>query len=82
MPIRIASVVSDIHLGGERKVTESGRAEATRRERPIAESGLDQPIPEIRSEELFQGTRELRIRHGGHVYRLLITRNNKLILQK
>ncbi|HID77814.1 MAG TPA: hemin uptake protein HemP [Planctomycetaceae bacterium] len=48
----------------------------------MAESGLDQPIPEIRSEELFQGTRELRIRHGGHVYRLLITRNNKLILQK
>lgn len=32
--------------------------------------------------ELFQGKREVRIEHQGIVYRLRITRRNKLILQK
>lgn len=36
----------------------------------------------IASEELFQGRRELLIRHAGEIYRLRITRNGKLILQK
>lgn len=36
----------------------------------------------VRSDELLQGQRELRIIHGQDVYRLFCTRNNKLILQK
>jgi len=36
----------------------------------------------VRSEDLLQGHRELFILHGGQVYRLLRTRNDKLILQK
>ncbi len=36
----------------------------------------------VSSDELLQGQRELRIIHGQVVYRLLCTRNNKLILQK
>jgi hemin uptake protein HemP len=36
----------------------------------------------VRSEQLLRGARELQILHGGEIYRLLVTRNNKLILQK
>ena len=36
----------------------------------------------IRSEEILQGSKEVRIVHEGEVYRLLVTRNGKLILQK
>jgi hemin uptake protein HemP len=36
----------------------------------------------IASESLFQGQREVLIRHGDDLYRLRITRNGKLILQK
>lgn len=36
----------------------------------------------IRSEDLFAGERVVRIQHAGEQYRLLITRNNRLILQK
>jgi hemin uptake protein HemP len=39
-------------------------------------------IPVLRSEDLLQGHREVLILHGNEVYRLLCTRNNKLILQK
>lgn len=40
------------------------------------------PVPTARSDELLRGARQLRILHGGEVYRLVLTRNNKLILQK
>jgi hemin uptake protein HemP len=36
----------------------------------------------VSSEDLLQGRRGLFILHNGCVYRLLKTRNNKLILQK
>ena len=36
----------------------------------------------IRSEELVAGGKMVRIQHGDEQYRLLITRNNRLILQK
>jgi hemin uptake protein HemP len=39
-------------------------------------------VPAVRSEELLRGARELRIVHGSETYRLLVTRNNRLILQK
>ncbi|MGH8075963.1 MAG: hemin uptake protein HemP [Lysobacter sp.] len=37
---------------------------------------------EIASDDLLRGTRELLIRHGGEIYRLRHTRNDKLILTK
>lgn len=46
---------------------------------------VDDELPRIAcvsSEELLQGGRELWILHAGQVYRLMLTRNNKLILQK
>ncbi len=36
----------------------------------------------VRSADLFQGGKELVIRHGGEEYRLRITRTGKLILTK
>lgn len=36
----------------------------------------------VRSEELFSGQREVLIAHGQEVYRLRLTRSNKLILHK
>ena len=36
----------------------------------------------VHSDELLQGQRELRIVHAGQVYRLLRTKNDKLILHK
>lgn len=34
------------------------------------------------SEDLFAGSREILIQHGDEMYRLMITRNGKLLLQK
>lgn len=36
----------------------------------------------VESNALLRGTREILIRHGGEVYRLRHTRNDKLILTK
>ncbi len=36
----------------------------------------------IESATLFAGRREVDIRHGGETYRLRVTRNGKLILNK
>jgi hemin uptake protein HemP len=38
--------------------------------------------PTYDSESLFQGSRVVVIAHAGDNYRLLLTRNNRLILQK
>ena len=38
--------------------------------------------PRFESNELFQGSRVVEISHAGEKYRLLLTRNNRLILQK
>jgi hemin uptake protein HemP len=40
------------------------------------------PGPSIESNALLRGTREVLIRHGGEIYRLRHTRNDKLILTK
>lgn len=48
---------------------------------PVYESPPVHRTP-IASESLFQGQREVLIRHGNDYYRLRITRNGKLILQK
>lgn len=44
--------------------------------------GTTPGIRSVSSEELFQGQRELLIVHAGETYRLRLTRNGKLILNK
>lgn len=46
------------------------------------EAKLPKPPRLIRSIDLFEGQRTLLIAHSGEQYRLSITRNDKLILQK
>lgn len=47
--------------------------------KPVALGTLCHPI---QSENLFGNSKEVFIRHGDELYRLTITRNDKLILQK
>ena len=47
--------------------------------KPVALGTLCHPIT---SENLFGTSKEIFIRHGEEMYRLTITRNGKLILQK
>lgn len=52
---------------------------------PFIAAGPSNPPPEprsVESTELFQGARVVEITHAGETYRLLLTRNNRLILQK
>lgn len=39
-------------------------------------------LPRLRSEDLFRASHELIIEHQGQEYRLRLTRNDKLILNK
>ncbi|MHB8903196.1 MAG: hemin uptake protein HemP [Thermoguttaceae bacterium] len=49
----------------------------------LSEANSKAPISDpIESSELLAGRREVQIVHAGEVYRLLVTRNNKLILYK
>lgn len=41
-----------------------------------------QQVPVIESSQLFEESNEIMIRHKGAVYRLRITRNGKLIMNK
>jgi hemin uptake protein HemP len=41
-----------------------------------------EPLRVLRSEELLNGAREIRILHGADAYRLSVTSNDKLILTK
>lgn len=43
---------------------------------------LSNPPPRLRSEDLFRSSHELIIEHQGQEYRLRLTRNDKLILNK
>jgi hemin uptake protein HemP len=52
----------------------------TRQPDQAAPSTADVPL--VSSDVLLGGRRELHIVHGQEVYRLMLTRNNKLILQK
>lgn len=52
---------------------------------PKNPSSWEAPGPVLReydSAELLQGEKEVLIRHGNEVYRLRLTKNDKLILQK
>lgn len=50
---------------------------------PAAASTLrTSATPRVRSDELLRGNREIVIEHRGEEYRLLRTRNDRLILNK
>ncbi|MCD4831844.1 MAG: hemin uptake protein HemP [Anaerohalosphaeraceae bacterium] len=48
----------------------------------LGKDGPAQQIPMIESSQLFGKSSEIMIRHEGAVYRLRITRNGKLIMNK
>lgn len=48
----------------------------------LARPSTAAPDPVVDSSALLRGHREVLIRHGGEVYRLRHTRNDKLILTK
>lgn len=50
--------------------------------KPSSDRTPNRTIREIPSNDLFQGNRTIVISHAGEQYRLMITRNDKLILQK
>lgn len=53
---------------------------------PKDASGADDsekaPVRSLTTDDLFRGEKLLIIRHAGEDYRLMLTRNNRLILQK
>ena len=58
------------------------RANVSRTEPQAADNDARMEPLVIDSARLFAGRREIQIRHQGKLYRLLITRNGKLILNK
>lgn len=48
----------------------------------VSPSSAKRSVREVDSCELLRGESELLIRHDGELYRLKLTRNGKLILQK
>lgn len=51
-------------------------------EKPFPQEKENRSIPQWRSEELFKGHREIVIEHVGTLYRLMVTKTGKLILNK
>lgn len=51
-------------------------------EMAVEPSGVSREVPRIQSTDLFRGAQELEIEHVGEIYRLRLTRNGKLILNK
>lgn len=58
---------------------EAARGEENRESRQVEDAS---EVPYVLSCELLQGAREVRIVHGQEVYRLLLTQDNQLLLQK
>jgi hemin uptake protein HemP len=55
------------------------------RPRPLSNQHVEhqpEPVRTISSEALFQGRTEIAIDHSGSIYRLKVTRQGKLILNK
>lgn len=50
--------------------------------REYSANPLDRGVRVVTSESLFRGTHEIGIEHSGSMYRLKITRQGKLILNK
>jgi len=57
------------------KDTESSQPQGNEASAPV-------PANTIQADNLFQGHRQVLIEHDGEIYRLVLTRNNKLLLQK
>ena len=51
-------------------------------DQPVPEASRSAEPPRYDSAELFRGARVVLIDHAGEQYRLLVTRNDRLILQK
>ena len=66
-------------MGSEMAAEEIEKHSETAKAQPPAPS---QDLRILRSEELFAGERMIMIEHAGAQYRLMITRNDRLILQK
>jgi hemin uptake protein HemP len=67
-------------LGFKVMITEAADSQP---DTPRPSQAEDKPTPRVlNSEELFAGQRTVIIQHGDEQYRLLITRNDRLILQK
>jgi hemin uptake protein HemP len=49
---------------------------------PSSQFGATAPLRTVNSADVFQGAREVHIRHDEKIYRLQVTRNGKLILIK
>lgn len=52
------------------------------KQQPSANQAASDSVRVIDSETLFQGQKLVVIQHEGEDYRLILTRNNRLILQK
>ncbi len=52
------------------------------KDKPVSRNNNEQQIPLIDSSQLFGKSNEIMIRHEGAIYRLRITRNGKLIMNK
>ncbi len=48
----------------------------------VVKNTIEMQTMVFRSEDLFKGSRQVLISHGSETYRLLHTKNGKLILQK
>lgn len=62
-------------------MTSASSSKSESRVDPSAEAGPKLPRT-ILSSDLLQGAREVQIQHGEAIYRLLLTRSGKLILNK
>ena len=75
-PVSIPLLRIPIAFSTNIAMSEPNEAPANRR--PVRPEGER----EIASIDLLQGDRSVIIRHDGEAYRLILTRNNRLILQK
>ncbi|MDH6264740.1 hemin uptake protein HemP [Rhizobium sp. SG_E_25_P2] len=60
----------------------SGEREPSRGERAASDDVLDANLREYDTKALFKGDREIVINHCGSAYRMKITKQGKLILNK
>ena len=61
---------------------QSNSTDQTHEKTPKVLGSENKPECEINFSELAQGKKEVRITHNGEIYRLRVTKNGKLILNK
>lgn len=63
-------------------MAEAAQGESSRKagSAALAPEASTRPVAQIKSHELFRRMREVEIDHEGRIYRLRLTRQNKLIL--